>query len=125
MKERKERKKKEKLTNKHSLIDMKVLRTLEALRRALLDVSNMFIGEVLGDACIANSMVEDVAWVCESLSYRNGQVDLGHVLLVSSVEPLHQLLLDIALLVSEIACQTPTSETSNKPNSSERCSESS
>ena len=77
---------------------MKVLRTLETLGWALLDVSDVLVGEVFGDACIADSMVEHVAWVCKSLSNRHGQVDLDHVPVVPLAEPTTQVLLDLAVL---------------------------
>jgi len=92
------RKERKRLTDKHALVDVEVLGALEALRRTLLDVSNMLIGEVLGDARIADSMVEDVAWVCEGSSSRDSQVDFGHVLLVPLVEPRPQSLFDVAFM---------------------------
>ena len=78
---------------------MKVLRTLETLGWALLDVSDVLVGEVFGDACIADSMVEHVAWVCKSLSNRHSQVGLDHVPLIPLVEPITQVFLDVAVMV--------------------------
>lgn len=94
------RKERKRLTDKHALVDVEVLGTLETFRRTLLDVSNMLIGEVLGDARIADSMVEDIAWVCEGSSSRDSQVDFGHVLLVPFVEPRSQSLFDLAFLTA-------------------------
>jgi len=91
-------KERKRLTDKHALVDVEVLGALETLRRTLLNVSNMLIGEVLGDPCIANSMVEDVARVCKCSSSRNSQVGFGHVLFVPLVEPRAQCLFDVAFL---------------------------
>lgn len=76
-----------------------MLGTPETLGWTLLDVSDMFVGQVLGDACVTNSMVEDITWVCKSSSARDSQVDFCYVLLIPLIEPSAQVLLDLAILV--------------------------
>jgi hypothetical protein len=89
----------ERPTGKHALVHMKMLGTPEALWWTLFHMSDMLVGQVLGDACVTNGMVEDVTWVCKSSSGRDSQVDLGHVLLIPLTEPLAQVLLDLAILM--------------------------
>lgn len=79
---------------------MKLFGAFETLGRALFYVTDILVGEVLGDARVANGVVERVARVRESLCHRNRQVDFGHACVVPDVEPVSQVLSDLVVLVS-------------------------
>ena len=88
------------LTNKHALIDVEILGVLEAFRRAFFDMNNVLGGEVLGNACISDRMIKDVARVGKSSCNRDCELDFGHVDIVPFVEPDAQILFGFVVLMS-------------------------
>ena len=78
---------------------MKLFGALEPLRLALLDVTDMLVGKIPGNARVANGVVERVTQVRESLCHRNRQFGFGHACVVPDVEPVSEVLLDLVVLV--------------------------
>lgn len=70
----------------------------EAFRRAFLDVTNVVVGEVLGDTRISDCMI-DIARIGNSSRNRDTKVDFGYAHIVPFVEPATHILFGFFILV--------------------------